>query len=322
MMPKTVSRIENCFSGIPDSFFITCASFEERCLGVPQRLSERLQFERGYVFVYEDPSEKREQNLRKLEALLTLKGHFEKISTSENNPLPAIGRLYNELKSFKEKVELAHFVITLDISTFTKRHLLLLLKNVDDLGLWNKLRIFYTEPKKYVTDLYLPMSMGIRTISPISGFISSSSPNLPLLLIIFLGYEGDRAMAIYENLDPEDTVLIVPKPAYHKEWESKTEKMNRPLIRMIGERKIEYAHSLNPLNATHSLERITKRFNPSKWKWIIVPLGTKPQALGLYFFWREHPNTFSIIYAQPLKHNERFFSTGIGKTWLLKDHEE
>jgi len=318
-MPKTTKEIKNYFSGIPDTFLITCASFEERCLGVPQRLSKQFQFKKGYVFIYDDPSEKREQNLKKLKDLLIHKGRFEKISTSENDPLPAVGRLYNELKSYKEKAELAHFAITLDISTFTKRHLLLLLKGLDDLGLWNNLRIFYTEPEKYVTNLYLPMSIGIRAISPISCFISNSSPNLSLLLIIFLGYEGDRARAIYESLDPEDTVLVIPKPAYHEEWEKKTEKMNRSLIKMVGERKIEYAHSINPLGVSRLLQRIRKRFDPNKWRWATVPLGTKPQALGLYSFWRKYPGTFSIIYAQPLKHNERFFSTGIGKTWLLKN---
>ena len=316
-----VNDIENCFPKIPDIFFITCASFEERCLGVPQKLSKGFQFEKGCVFVYDDPNKKRERNLEKLETTLISRGHFTKISTSENDPLPAIGKLYNELKNVKQR-DFAKSAITLDISTFTKRHLLLLLKAIDDLGLWKNLRIFYTEPREYIADLYLPMSRGIRTISPISGFISNSPPNLPVLLIIFLGYEGDRARAIYENLDPEDTILIVPKPAYHKEWENRTEKMNQSLIRMVEREKIENAHSINPIDVANHLQKVLKRFNPNKWRWIIVPLGTKPQALGTYLFWRQHPNAFSIVYAQPLKHNERFFSTGIGKTWLLKDREK
>lgn len=316
------SNIRNYSPNIPDTFFVTCASFEERCLGVPQKLSKEFQFKKGFVFVYDDPSEKRRQNLEILENLLIHRGDFAKIPTSESKPLPAIQKIYSELKSFRKQRELAQFIITLDISTFTKRHLLLLLKSVDDLGLWNNLRIFYTEPKKYIADLYLPMSMGIRTISPISGFINSSSPNLPLLLIIFLGYEGDRAKAIYENLDPEDTVLIVPKPAYHEEWKNKTEEMNRALIRTVGEKKIEYAHSKNSFAVANYLEKILTRYNPRKWRWIVVPLGTKPQALGIYLFWRKYPNTFSITYAQPMKHNERFFSTGIGETWLLKDLEK
>src|SRR5688572_31830241 len=44
-----------------------------------------------------------------------------------------------------------------------------------------------------------------------------------VLLLILLGYEGDRAMALFNNLDPSETLLIVPKPAFHQEWERSEE---------------------------------------------------------------------------------------------------
>jgi hypothetical protein len=274
---------------------------------------------RAWIFLYDEPSRTRDENLRKLEDTLIFKGPLEKIVTSKDNPVPALGRLHGQLRTLKEQGNIAESTINLDVSTFTKRHLLLLLKSLDDLKLWDNLRIFYTEPQKYVTDLYLPMSIGIQTIAPVNGFISKSSPSLPSLLIIFLGYEGDRARTIYENLDPENTILIVPRPAYHKEWEKKTERMNRSLIRMVGEERIQYTHSIDPFDVAVHLQEIADKYDPSKWRWIIVPLGTKPQAIGIYFFWRSNPNTFSIVYGHPFKHNERFFSTGIGRTWLLKD---
>jgi hypothetical protein len=303
-------------------FFITCSSFEDRCLGVPQRLSEKLQFKSNYVFIYEVPSKKRDENLQKLEKSLSPRGPINRISTSESDPQKAISVLYKDLREYKERIEPSRISITLDITTFTKRHLFLLFKSIDDLELWDNTRILYTEPEKYVTDLYLPMSIGLRTISPIGGFISNSPPNLPLLLIVFLGYEGDRARAIYENLEPEETILIVPKPAYHDEWEGTTEKMNQSLIKMVGKDKIEYADSIDPSSVTERLQEISDRYKPTYWKRVIVPLGTKPQIVGIYFFWRRFPNTFSVLYAQPFKHNETFFSTGIGRTWLLKARAE
>ena len=89
--------------------------------------------------------------------------------------------------------------VTLDISTFTKRHLLLLLHALDHAGLWESLRILYTEPRDYVVDMYLPMSMGIRDVAPIPGFTNLNPPDQPVLLIIMLGYEGDRAMLCSNN---------------------------------------------------------------------------------------------------------------------------
>ena len=315
---KILDKINIAPGGYLKKIFITCASFEDRCLGVPQLFSQDYAIDKAFIFVYEDPSKKREENLEKLAHFVATKGDgFSRIQTAEGDPIPAISVLHKELKEYQIREK--QFAIDLDITTFTKRHLLLLLKAIDDLELWDHLRILYTEPQNYVADLYLPMSMGLRSLSPISGFISTSSPTLPELLVIFLGYEGDRALAVYENIDPEDTVLVIARPAYHDEWNGRTEAMNRSIIQMIGKGKIEYAHAIDPSKVTETLRRIQEKYNPAKWRWVIVPLGTKPQTLGIYYFWRENPNMFSLIYAQPLKHNEAFFSTGIGKSWILKD---
>lgn len=313
-----VEKIDSSRHGNIVDFFVTCSSFEDRCLGVPCKLSEKTEFRTNYVFVYTTPSPQRDRNLRTLEEMLARRGDIQLIHTLESDPFDAIGLLYRELKKYKEDLGQPKMCVTLDISTFTKRHLLLLLKCIDDLELWDCMRILYTEPKKYVTDLYLPMSIGIRTISPIGGFITNSPPNLPVLLIIFLGYEGDRARAIYENLEPDETVLIVPRPAYHDEWEGTTEKMNHSLIQMVGKDKVEYADSISPSIVSQQLENIAGKYDSRCWKFMVSPLGTKPQAVGLYFFWRTKPDSFSIIYAEPLKHNQPFYSTGIGRTWLLK----
>ena len=50
-------------------------------------------------------------------------------------------------------------------------------------------------------------------------------------------------------------------------------------------------------------------------------MGTKPQALGLYLFWKKYPNSFTILHADPLKNNPSFSSVGIGKTRLLLEEK-
>lgn len=193
------------------------------------------------------------------------------------------------------------------------------MKALDDLGLWDKTKILYTEPKRYVTQRFLPMSIGVRSIYPISGFISQYSASLPTLLILFLGYEEDRAKSVYNDTEPDETILVIPRPAYNREWEGQTEEMNKRLIRVVGDKKIKYMDAIDPKKVIQELEKVRMDFPFNKWRWVILPLGTKPQAIGLYSFWRLYPNSFSIIYVQPLKHNEKFFSEGIGKTWLIKD---
>jgi len=312
---KAINKITCFYPDRPDSVFISCASFEERCLGVPKQLSVDYRFNSGFIFAYDDPNEEREKHLQKMVQTLKTKGSLQIIRTTEDEPHPALGELAAELK--KLRLSTNNSIVTIDITTFTKRHLLLLLRIIDDLGFWDISRVYYTEPKDYVTDLYLPMSIGVRAISPITGFIGHGPLSKPTLLVIILGYEGDRAKAVFENLDPNDVLLVVPKPSYRPEWEGRTELMNGQLIKIVGHDRIRYIHSQDSLMIARQLEEILGDYPFDEWRCSIVPLGTKPQALGTYVFWRKNRGNFSIIYAQPLKHNERFFSTGIGRTLSL-----
>ena len=179
------------------------------------------------------------------------------------------------------------------------------------------MRIFYSEPEDYITDLYLPMSTGIRQINTIPGFVGTQPLTKPALLVIFLGYEGDRAISLFENLDPNEVIVVIPNPPYHIEWKGRTEEMNRHLIELIGEDRIEYANSRNPFIIASELEKIIENYDLNDWHLCIAPLGTKPQTVGIYLFWQKHKGECSLIYAQPLKHNKHFYSKGIGKTWSL-----
>jgi hypothetical protein len=312
---KVVKKLTSLFSGRPDDLFVTCVSFEERCLGIPRILSEDYRFKNGFIFAYDDPSEKRTEHLGEMQHILQARGHIQRIETAESDPLPALGQLGSRLQALN--FDRNRSVITLDITTFTKRHLLLLLKTVDNLDLSSRLRIYYSEPRDYVTELFLPMSMGIRNISPITGFVGHAPLSKPTLLVVLLGYEGDRAKAIYENLDPNEVLLVIPRPAYHPEWEGRTEEMNKHLIRMVGQASVRYTHSQDALLVAKQLEDMLVGFPLEKWRCSVAPLGTKPQTLGVYLFWRKNRGKFSLIYAQPLRHNESFFSTGIGRTLEL-----
>lgn len=315
---EEVEKIGCFYPTSPDDIFICCASWEERCLGTLHMFTD-YRFRNGYIFVYDDLNEQREHHLKEMRTILSAAGSFDEISTSKDNPIPAVSQLKDALIG----LNLTHGrgVITIDITTFTKRHLLLLLRVVDDMGMWSSLRIFYSEPKKYIADLYLPMSAGIRQISTIPGFIGTQPLTKPSLLVIFLGYEGDRATALFENLDPNEVILVVPDPPYHEEWRGRTEEMNRHLITLIGEKQIKYADSRDPFIVASDIERIIQDYNVNDWHLCFAPLGTKPQTLGIYLFWRKHKGECSLIYAQPLKHNPRFYSTGIGKTWSLLNPE-
>lgn len=302
--------------GQPDDLFICSVSFEERCVGTC-RLFDDYKFDNGFVFVNDQPVENKEQRLREITETTQPLGKVEILPYSETDPAGSIALFTMHLHELG--LNPTSSIITLDITTFNKRHLLMLLKELDELGYWSSLRVLYTEPQDYATDLYLPLSMGIKQIDPVPGFVNTQPLNKPLLLLILLGYEGDRAMALFNNIDPNETLLVVPKPAFHDEWEGRTEKMNSDLITLLGDEKLRHADSRNPEEVAATLAKILTSgdHNLDDWSCYVSPLGTKPQIVGLYLFWRQNQNQFSILYAQPLKHNEFFNSTGVGRTWLL-----
>jgi len=198
-----------------------------------------------------------------------------------------------------------------------KWHLLLLLKALDTNNLSDKIRYLYTEPKDYITDLFQPLSFGIKEIFPIPFYSGDFDFSKDSLLILILGYEGNRALALLEEMDPAECLLLVPKPAYHDEWEGRTEEMNRGIIKIIGESNIKYLDSRNPLKVYKQIRSIISSSEYSDYNHIFSPLGTKPQTLGLYLYLRENPLNTILIYGAPLRHNDLFYSEGIGRSWIL-----
>lgn len=72
----------------------------------------------------------------------------------------------------------------------------------------------------------------IEAVKPLEGFASFSSPTKPVALLIGLGYERDRAVALQELLDPRRTVLMIPNsglndPFYRSVLESNKEIVQR-----------------------------------------------------------------------------------------------
>ena len=235
--------------------FIGCASFEDRCLGALRLVSPKYRFAHSYLCVYDDSNEARQPNFKAMAETLGRHGPLSVIEASRENPSRSIAELLTHVRSLASKSEAR---VTLDISTFTKRHLLMLLQALDNAGLWKSLRLLYTEPREYVADMYVPMSMGIKEVASIPGFTNLKPPDKPVLLVIMLGYEGDRAMALFQTIEPNETVLLVPRPAYRPEWEGRTEELNRQLVSLLSEDAIVYADSRDPVQVKNRLGQCSR----------------------------------------------------------------
>ena len=105
---------------------------------------------------------------KKIYVKLKNHGEIEGFLIYEDTPLPIMKEIVKEIEN--SLTDYKCFTITIDISTPIKWHLLILLKLLDLRNLLDNTRILYTEPKDYSTELFQPLSFGIKEIFPIPLF--------------------------------------------------------------------------------------------------------------------------------------------------------
>lgn len=298
-----------------DSVFVTCSSHEDRCLGIIQKW-DPWRPRRSVVFHYDDTNPRREMQHKIICDTLNDACGVIEIPFTEADAVTSFH--VQRVKFVEVAAETAEHPIVVDISVFTKRHLLMLLRWLDDYGCWDRLWILYSEPEEYEIEGHLPLSFGISCVEQVPGFPASPDPSRPLHVAMFLGYEGDRAFATYELLQAKKTTLVVPHPPFRQSWTGRTEALNRDLLSVLGESAVVKADSLDPESSLSVLSGI---FGPidarSDVSRAICPLGTKPQVVGSYMYLRQAIDPPAVIYTGSVRHNHSYYSRGVGSSWLI-----
>lgn len=296
-----------------DDFLIACASFEERTTAVAERLDEGYKVANSFVLKYDEENltNLRDVNFERLMNKLQI--HSESVSPiicDYHDPLDGIFRLAELCEN--RKVELRNKKITIDMTTFTKQYLLVLLKFIEKQKP-KSVRLLYTEPEEYGTKWGKPLSYGIIDIISVPTYGGHFYIEKESLLILLLGYEGDRAYTIWEKLTPHKTIILIGKPSFKNSWEGRVEKFNEKLISKLPRDSVNYIPTLDPFSVGKSLSSLIEQHSHN-FNIAISPLGPKPQVLGCYLSVRENFDV-QIIYAIPKLYEERYFSKKAGKIW-------
>ena len=61
-------------------------------------------------------------------------------------------------------------------------------------------------------------------------------PPRDTMLVLFLGYEGRRAQALWSHLDPNLTIVVIPDPPMKPEWKGRTETQTDIFYRVCPKR--------------------------------------------------------------------------------------
>ena len=299
------------------ALLLTCSSHEDRCEGFVSKMAG-WKPSAAVIFHYDDVNPKREIRHKAMtESLSAVSGSPTTLQFTESNAVKSLRDNMDKLKAVLASRQ--EDAIVLDISVFTKRHLLMMLRWLDDAGYWDRLCIVYSTPEDYDVSKFVPLSFGIKSFQQIPGFSACPDMSRPVHLVLFLGYEGDRVLATYEHVQPMQTTLVITYPDYQPSWAGRTERFNADLLGLVGDGATAKVDAIDSDATYHALSQIFgdkgKRSPHAK---VVGPLGTKPQTLGIYSYTRECADPPAIVYAGPLRHNHDFFSHGIGTTWILK----
>ena len=115
-------------------------------------------------------------------------------------------------------------------------------------------------------------------VAPIDGFASLALPNLPIALVLGLGYEPHRATALRELLDPRLTALMIPKAVSRDRFRAAVYRSNAPLITLASRRWL-FEYVLDDPSATFWLLDSIARGLETDFRVVLASLG--PKLFGL-----------------------------------------
>lgn len=182
--------------------------------------------------------------------------------------------------------------IVTDISVMIKPYIFLLLKHLSNLEV-EKSYFLYTEPVAYDV-----LTRGTMVVKDVPGFSGANDMRKKDALITLLGFEGNRAVEVLNEINPDLTIPINGFPSYRPEFKDRSIMENKELLAEDHILKnLCYAPANDPFETRKLLEGIYSKYK-HRYNITIVPLGTKPMAFGSCLFAMEHKDC-RIVYSCP-----------------------
>lgn len=325
--PTLIDGLVNPINGSCDSLFICCSSYEKRsALGV-QRLSPQYRASRSIICRAREYKDKGKST----EYYEEIRGRLTKVCLTApetydfgiHDSIGFVHALGENISKLRDEDPLS--AVTLDISTFPREELLLLLRYLDNNASRGQIRLLYGEPAKYATEEeneeYRWLTRGVKSVHPVPGFDGFQLPGRPKILVVILGHEGERTHICIRRHQPDEIVLIPQgKEQHHAGLKEISEQQNQEIISLYGREHIWHTGlpSRGVVETEQAILEVFKRYRYSH-NMFIAPNGTKLQLMGVYVAARVFTE-IQLTYAAPAVYNWERYSTGTGPLWemLLK----
>lgn len=288
----------------PENLLILSASFEDRCLAAANSLKASFASENTLI-LYNKEFLRRgntSENLRKLnkKAKEFSKKVFE-IETTAEITHSVISAIHEVITA--NSINLDDNAITIDISTFPRHELLLILRYIRMQNPRKKVRLLYTRPRKYGEWL----SYGVKEVTAVPSYGGTQIPGRKKLLVILSGFEWERMFRLWEEHEPSKTIVVLGDPPTNKHFLA-INKVRANILRNRTNVEEDKAPANNPFAFCRKIEKILMK-HKKEYNIFISPMNTKLQTVGLFLL-AEKYNWFQITTAVPNDYNVENYSEG------------
>jgi hypothetical protein len=261
------------------------------------------------VFDYEERrKDVTEDRIKEYDFYKQLGFDYIELICSENTPSICIKKYAKSSLNFA-----ANSKVAIDISCFTKPYVFSLMKFLKEEIKLDSVAVFYTEPMSYMLSRGLYNSyhstVGSLSVMEIPGFPGVEIGSAKKILVVLLGFDGELASFITEEVSPEKVIIVNGFPSYVPKFKDISLINNERLINYSNAHKsLEFVRANDPFATYNLLESlISQEIGASL---TIAPIGTQPMALGACMFAIMYQQV-RIIYPYP----EKYASITTDKCW-------
>lgn len=280
------------------------ASFERRCIAVPELLSQCRALGELHVLKIDPPrdAQHRADCIQGIDSHLAELRALGPIDVLEVGLLDSLART---LRWTRESLG-ANSSVVLDISAMPKRYFMFLVNKLMDEPSVRDLVVTYSRPDFYPEG---PLAKDHDPISAMSGLMRESDTDGETTTIIGAGFLQFSLTEYMEQANGSDLNVLFPfppgSPSSRRNW-NLLHKMD-PNIEMKA--AIRRVHALDFFQALHWINMvISESLTPNV---DLIPLGPKPHCLAMALAYRAYPEKVSVLYAQPHSYRANY-SVGVG----------
>ena len=272
--------------------YLTGYGFEDRTIAMANYFKSKYEDQRklfDFAIAFGDPSSeigkgrKWQENKYFLDEFLSRYAEsYSRVATTIRNPIDTLVEFRKALE--ENEIEINESFTIIDITSFPRATLLAIL--VELMSRKAKGVILYVEPKEYE----LPFSFGVEYQGLLPFFGTYYDPDRRRILWVIAGFEGHRAYAAWNYIEPDETVCFIGEPFHENQrWKELSRREN---LLILSSPKVREDH-LPFTDIGAAIAKLEDAYRDHETENIVIaPIGTKLSTISVAYFAQGKENVF------------------------------